>query len=63
MPPIRPPRLATEVTDEQVETACEAYADATDYYIKFHRGLSSASSDRMRVGMRTALTKLQAERS
>jgi hypothetical protein len=56
------PVMADEVTDEQVETACKAFADATDYYIKFHRGLSSASFDRMRVGMRAALAKLRAER-
>ena len=47
-----------EVTDEQVETACEAYADATNYYVKFHRGLSSPSADHIRKGMRAALSAL-----
>jgi len=44
--------------DAQIETACAAYAKATDYYVEFHRGLSSESSDRMRRGMRAALTAL-----
>ena len=45
-------------TDDQVETACAAYAKATGYYVEFHRGLSSESSDRMRTGMRAALSAL-----
>jgi len=51
----------TRVTrDERVETACEAYAEATGYYVPFHRGLSSESADRMRKGMRAALDALDA---
>jgi hypothetical protein len=44
--------------EHQVEIACAAYAKAIDYYVPFHRGLSSESSDRMRKGMRAALEAL-----
>jgi hypothetical protein len=47
-----PPVMGME---EMVERASEAYADATDYYVKFHRGLSSPSADRIRKGIRAAL--------
>lgn len=43
------------IPDDVIETACAAYAKATGYYVEFHRGLSSPSSDRMREGMRAAL--------
>jgi hypothetical protein len=45
-------------TDEQVEVASKAYAEATGYYVPFHRGLSSPSSDKIREGMRAALTEV-----
>ncbi len=48
--------VAQSPTDEQVETACVAYAKATGYYVEFHRGLSSVSLDRIRAGMRAALS-------
>lgn len=43
-------------TDEMVEAACAVYAKATGYYVEFHRGLRSESADKMRLGMRAALT-------
>lgn len=48
-----------EASDDVIERACEAYADATGYYVKFHRGLSSTSADDIRKGMRAALATLQ----
>lgn len=45
-----------EVSEEMVEAACAVYAKETDYYVEFHRGLRSESSDRMRTAMRAALT-------
>ncbi|HSC57537.1 MAG TPA: hypothetical protein VLC51_10055 [Nitrospira sp.] len=49
----------TATLAEQIEIACAAYAKATGYYVEFHRGLSSESSDRMRKGMRAAIVALQ----
>jgi hypothetical protein len=49
-----------EAPADRVDIACEAYAKATNYYIPFHRGLSSESSDRMREGMRAALAAVAA---
>lgn len=43
---------------ENIETACKAFADATGYYVPFHRGLKSESADMMRKGMCAALTAL-----
>jgi hypothetical protein len=51
-------QTAPIITDEAIETACAAYAKATGYYVEFHRGLSSESSDRMRAGMRAAMSAL-----
>ena len=44
--------------DDQVERASKAYAIATGYYVEFHRGLSSPSSDNIRKGVRAALTEV-----
>lgn len=44
------------VTDELVEIGSEAYAKATGYYVPFHRGLLSESSNKIRQGIRAALT-------
>jgi hypothetical protein len=46
---------------DEVDIACKAYADATEYYIQFHRGLSSPSADKMRKGMRAALHALRTQ--
>jgi hypothetical protein len=43
------------INDELVEVAAKAYADHTEYYVQFHRGLSSPSADKIRDGMRKAL--------
>jgi hypothetical protein len=48
------------VDDEVVNAACVAYAKATGYYVEFHKGLSSASSDEMRKGMRAAIDAILA---
>jgi hypothetical protein len=53
------PSAGWNITDDDVEDACKAYADATGYYVPFHRGLSSESSDKMRKGMRAALKALR----
>lgn len=50
----RSPRDA--VTEAMVEDACAVYAEKTGYYVSFHRGLRSTSSDNMRQAMRAALT-------
>jgi hypothetical protein len=42
--------------DEMVENAAAAFAKSTDYYVDFHRGLSSVSADKIRRGIRAALT-------
>lgn len=44
-----------EVGGGVVESMCKAFADATGYYVPFHRGLSSPSADKLRAGMRAAL--------
>jgi hypothetical protein len=46
---------ALRVTDEMVEASCAVYAKATGYYVEFHSGLRSESSDRMRKAMRSVL--------
>lgn len=43
------------ITDDVVERAAQAYAKATGYYVQFHRGLSSESADKIRLGVRAAL--------
>lgn len=43
--------------DELVERCAKAYADATGYYVEFHRGLSSVSADKIRTGIRAALVE------
>lgn len=45
----------TEVSEAMVEAASKAYAEATGYYVEFHRGLRSESSDKIRRGVRAAL--------
>lgn len=50
------PANPAQVTDAMVEAACAAYAKATGYYVSFHPGLKSESADKMRLGMRAALT-------
>jgi len=41
--------------NEIIERAAQAYAEATGYYVQFHRGLSSPSADKIREGMRAAI--------
>jgi hypothetical protein len=56
----RPPGAGVpEPTPDEIEVACAAYAKATGYYVEFHRGLSSESSDRMRKGMRAAFLAIR----
>jgi hypothetical protein len=43
------------VTEDVVEVASSAYAEATEYYVPFHRGLSSDSADKIRKGVRAAV--------
>lgn len=45
----------SKVSETEVEIASKAYADATGYYVEFHRGLSSPSADQIRKGVRAAL--------
>jgi hypothetical protein len=45
----------SEPSEDAVECAAKAYAKATGYYVEFHRGLSSASADKIRAGIRAAL--------
>lgn len=44
---------------EAVEIASQAFAEATDYYTPFHRGLSSESSNKIRKGIRAAIEALR----
>jgi hypothetical protein len=44
--------------EEMVEELSKAYADATGYYVPFHRGLSSESADKIRTGIRAVLQRL-----
>lgn len=46
--------------DPEIEAMCKAFADATGYYVEFHRGLRSVSSDKYRVGMKAAIEALRA---
>lgn len=48
--------VSEALTDEMVERASAAYAKATGYYVEFHRGLRSESSDKIRRGIRAALS-------
>lgn len=50
----------TPVPADLVEAVAKAYADETEYYIQFHRGLSSPSSDKIRKGMRAAIAAYKA---
>ena len=45
----------TLTADAAIEEAFKAYTLATGYYIAYHKGLSSASADRMRAGVRAAI--------
>lgn len=47
--------LQPSIFSDMVEVAAKAFADATGYYVPFHRGLSSESADNVRRGMRAAL--------
>lgn len=46
--------------DPAIEAMCKAFAEATGYYVEFHLGLRSASSDKYRIGMKAALDALTA---
>lgn len=48
-----------EPPSDLVEQVAKAYADATEYYVTFHRGLRSPSADRIRAGARAVLALLQ----
>jgi len=43
------------VDDDMLHAACKAYTEAKGYYVPYHRGLSSASANRLRAGIRAAL--------
>lgn len=43
------------VSEADVERLSKVYAEATGYYVQFHRGLSSPSSDAIRNGIRAIL--------
>ena len=47
---------ASGVTEAMVEAASAAYAEETGYYVLFHPGLRSASSNEIRRGIRAALS-------
>ena len=51
-----PQQAATN--EGEVERAAKAYAEATGYYVEFHRGLSSPSADKIRTGIRAALSAI-----
>lgn len=46
---------------EVVEDAAAAYAKKTGYYVEFHKGLKSVSSDKIRDGIRAAIEALKKE--
>lgn len=46
--------------EDEVERLSKVYAEATGYYVQFHRGLSSPSSDEIRKGIRAVLAALPA---
>lgn len=39
----------------EVDRLAQVYAEATGYYVPFHRGLSSPSADKIREGIRAVL--------
>lgn len=43
---------------EETERLAKVYADATGYYVPFHAGLKSESSDQIRAGIRAVLAAL-----
>lgn len=43
------------IDSKALEAAAKAYAEATGYYVEFHRGLSSASADKIRTGTEAAI--------
>ena len=44
------------IDEKAVEAAAKHYAEAIDYYQPFHAGLSCASADQIRKGVRAAIT-------
>jgi hypothetical protein len=44
-----------------VERFSKIFADASGYYVPFHRGLSSPSADKLRAGVRAILAALKGE--
>ncbi|HEX8418966.1 MAG TPA: hypothetical protein VF638_03025 [Sphingomonas sp.] len=46
------------VRERDVDKLAKVYADATGYYVQFHRGLSSPSADKIREGVRAILAAL-----
>jgi len=44
-----------ELDKKALEAATKVYADAIGYYVEFHKGLNSESSNKMRAGMRKAI--------
>lgn len=51
---------AEQVDEAMVEDLAKAYAKATGYYVQFHKGLSSPSSDKIRTGIRAIHAALAA---
>ncbi len=43
------------ITDEMIEEFGKIFADASEYYVPFHRGLSSPSADKLRAGVKAVL--------
>jgi hypothetical protein len=54
-------RTPPEVSEEMVERFSKIFADASGYYVPFHRGLSSPSADKLRAGVRAILAALKGE--
>jgi hypothetical protein len=51
-------RAQEDFDNEIVERISKIYAEATGYYVPFHSGLSSESSDLIRKGIRAVLEEL-----
>ena len=45
--------------EDDVERLSKVYAEATGYYVPFHRGLSSPSADSIRKGIRAVLAAIR----
>jgi hypothetical protein len=59
--PVRPSPAPDEggedVSEAEVEELSKIFAEASGYYVPFHRGLSSPSADKLRAGIRAVLAR------